>query len=113
MVTRLYADEIFKFQHFQEHAQDNIYQEKAMEIVTEDICKILHYTITERRMIDNGKAIDTYYFIKNENGDIFSQNYNDIEDPFEILLSMERMVLNTITRNHCLEQNPSVNPDFS
>ena len=84
-----------------------------MDVLTEDVCKILHYTITECRITDNGEVIDTWYYIKNETGEVFSQNYNDIEDPFDILLSMERLILNAISREYSLNQQPATAPDFS
>ena len=60
-----------------------------MDVVTEDICKILDYLITEYNIVDNGKIIDTYFNIRNEEGIIFSQNFTNLNEPFEILCSIE------------------------
>ena len=60
-----------------------------MDVITGDICYILNYLITEYKILENGKIIDTYYNIRNKEGAIFSQNFTSINEPFEILFSIE------------------------
>ena len=60
-----------------------------MDVLTEDICYVLDYIITEYKIIDNGEIIDTYYNIKNKEGAIFSQNFTNLKEPFELLCSIE------------------------
>lgn len=66
-----------------------------MGIVTKDICKILDYIITENKIFNNGNVIDTFYNITNEEGLVFSQNFNNIKEPFDILIGIESLFLNS------------------
>ena len=60
-----------------------------MDVVTEDICYVLDYIITEYKIIDNGDVLDTYYNIRNKERLVFSQNFTSLNEPFEILCSVD------------------------
>ena len=66
-----------------------------MGIVTTEVCKILDYIITENKTTNNGKVIDTFYNITNGEGLVFSQDFNNIKEPFDILIGIERLFLNS------------------
>lgn len=36
-----------------------------MDIIVEDICKVLNFIITEHKITDNGKVISTFFNIRN------------------------------------------------
>ena len=65
-----------------------------MKVLKKDVCKILNYLITENRIIDNEKVLDIFYNIRDEEGIIHSQNYNDVDEPFELLRSIEKSMIN-------------------
>lgn len=64
-----------------------------MKVLKKDVCKILNYLITENRIVDNEKVLDTFYYIRDEEGIIHSQNFHDVDEPFELLCSIEKSIL--------------------
>lgn len=66
-----------------------------MGVITEDICNVLDYFITEHTITDNGEVIDTFYNIKNKRGVVVSQNFFDLKEPFDILIGIEGLFADT------------------
>jgi hypothetical protein len=56
-----------------------------MEISTRDICIILDYLITESTHTRDGEVIKSHYNIRTNTGEIVSRNYENIQEPLQLL----------------------------
>lgn len=60
-----------------------------MDVRVEDVCIVKGYRLTEYQVFADNKLVQTYFSIRNNKGAVLGFNYDDIEMPLDIILSME------------------------
>ncbi len=60
-----------------------------MEIKSEDICIIPGYRLTEYKIFVGEEIVKTYFNIRDDQGKIHGRNFEDIEWPLNLLLSID------------------------
>ena len=59
-----------------------------MDVRVEDVCVVTGYRLTEYQVFDDNELVNTYFSIRNDKGAILGSNYDDIEKPLDIILSI-------------------------
>ncbi len=70
-----------------------------MEVRVEDVCVVTGYRLTEYQVFDDNELVHTYFSIRNDKGAVLGSNYDDIEKPLDIILSIEYQDLSYILPN--------------
>ncbi len=70
-----------------------------MDVRVEDVCVVTGYRLTEYQVFDDNELVNTYFSIRNDKGAILGSNYDDIEKPLDIILSIEYQDLSYILPN--------------
>ena len=70
-----------------------------MDIRVEDVCVVTGYRLTEYQVFDDSELVNTYFSIRNDKGAVLGSNYDDIEKPLDIILSIEYQDLSYILPN--------------
>ncbi len=60
-----------------------------MDIITEVICVIPGFKLTECKTMVNNKVVKTHFNITDEAGKIKAQNFDDIESPLHLLICID------------------------
>lgn len=60
-----------------------------MEIKSKDICIIPGYRLTEYQVFDGKNIVKTYFNIRDDQGRVHGGNFEDIEWPLNLLLSID------------------------
>ena len=60
-----------------------------MDVRVEDVCIVTGYRLTEYQVFDDNELVNTYFSIRNDKGAVLGSNYDDIEKPLDIILSIE------------------------
>jgi hypothetical protein len=60
-----------------------------MDVRMEDVCVVTGSRLTEYQVFDEKELVHTYFSIRNDKGAVLGFNYDDIEIPLDIILSME------------------------
>ena len=67
-----------------------------MELKSKDICIILGYFITEYQVFDGKDIVNTYFNIRDNLGKVYGRDFNNIEEPLKLLLSLEDQLVQQI-----------------
>ena len=59
-----------------------------MDVIARELCKYHGYRLTEFQLINGNEIIDTFFCIRDEHGNRHGENYDEVEEPLEILLNM-------------------------
>ena len=59
-----------------------------MDVRTEDICIVRGFRLTEYQVFNGDYIAYTYFNIRNDKGAVLGRNYDDIEIPLDIMISM-------------------------
>ena len=59
-----------------------------MRTKTEDICVVQDFRLTEHQVSNGHDIVDTYFSIRDNNGFVFGQSYDDITKPLSIIFRM-------------------------
>jgi len=59
-----------------------------MEVISRELCIYHEYRLTEFQITNDNEIIDTFFCIRDEHGNRQGQNYDEVEQPLEILLNM-------------------------
>ena len=83
-----------------------------MEIKSKDICKIPGYRLTEYQVFDGEDIVKTYFNIRDDQGRVHGGNFEDIDWPLNLLLSIDskmttRFKLDKMTNKVALQVNTS------
>ncbi len=70
-----------------------------MDVRVEDVCVVTGYRLTEYQVFDDSELVNTYFSIRNDKGAVLGSNYDDIEKPLDIILSIEYQDLRYIPPN--------------
>ena len=70
-----------------------------MDVRVEDVCIVTGYRLTEYQVFDDNELVHTYFSIRNDKGAVLGSNYDDIEKPLDIILSIEYQDLSYILPN--------------
>ncbi len=70
-----------------------------MELKSKDICIILGYFITEYQVFDGKDIVESYFNIRDDLGKVYGRNFNDIQEPLNLLLSIEDQLVQQIHLN--------------
>jgi hypothetical protein len=70
-----------------------------MDVRVEDVCVVTGYRLTEYQVFDDNELVNTYFSIRNDKGAVLGSNYDDIEKPLDIILSIEYQDLSYILPN--------------
>ena len=70
-----------------------------MDVRVEDVCVVTGYRLTEYQVFDDNELVHTYFSIRNDKGAVLGSNYDDIEKPLDIILSIEYQDLSYILPN--------------
>ena len=70
-----------------------------MDVRVEDVCIVTGYRLTEYQVFDDNELVNTYFSIRNDKGAVLGSNYDDIEKPLDIILSIEYQDLSYILPN--------------
>jgi len=60
-----------------------------MDVRAEDVCIVSGYRLTEYQVFADNELVQTYFSIRNDKGAVLGFNYDDIEIPLDIILSMK------------------------
>ena len=60
-----------------------------MDVRVEVVCVVTGYRLTEYQVFDDNELVNTYFSIRNDKGAVLGSNYDDIEKPLDIILSIE------------------------
>ena len=67
-----------------------------MELKSNDICIILGHFITEYQVLDGKDIVNTYFNIRDDQGQVHGRDFNNIEEPLKLLLSLEDQLVQQI-----------------
>ena len=70
-----------------------------MDVRVEDLCVVTGYRLTEYQVFDDNELVNTYFSIRSDKGAVLGSNYDDIEKPLDIILSIEYQDLSYILPN--------------
>ena len=59
-----------------------------MDVKARDVCIVNGYRLTEYQILDGSEIIDTFFNIRDAQGVRQGRNYDDVEEPLDIILSM-------------------------
>ena len=59
-----------------------------MDVRTRDLCIANGYRLTEYQILDGNEIMDTNFNIRDDHGVIHGSNYDDVDEPLEIMLNM-------------------------
>jgi len=59
-----------------------------MDVKATDLCIVMGFRLTEYQIFDGSEIVDTYFNIRDEHGTTHGCNYDDVEEPLEIMLNM-------------------------
>ena len=59
-----------------------------MAVIAKDVCVANGFRLTEFQIISGKEIIDTFFCIRDKKGDRHGRNYDEVEEPLEILLNM-------------------------
>jgi len=59
-----------------------------MDVKATDVCIVHGYRLTKYQIFDGNEIMDTYFNIRDDQGVVHGSNYDDVEEPLEILLNM-------------------------
>lgn len=59
-----------------------------MDVKATDLCIVHGYRLTEYQVFNGSDYVYTYFNIRDEQGVVHGSNYDDVEEPLEILLNM-------------------------
>ncbi len=60
-----------------------------METKSEDLCVIPGYRLTEYNVFDGEDIVKTYFNIRDDQGQVHGRNFDEIEWPLNLLLSID------------------------
>ena len=60
-----------------------------MDVIAKDICEAHGHRLTEFQFINGNEITDTFFCIRDKQGNRYGQNYDTVEEPLEILLNMQ------------------------
>ena len=59
-----------------------------MDVRARDLCIANGYRLTEYQILDGKEIIDTFFCIRDAQGVRQGHNYDDVDEPMDIILSM-------------------------
>ena len=59
-----------------------------MDVKARDVCIVKGFQLTEFQIIDGNEIIDTFFNIRDAQGVRQGRNYDDVDEPMDIILSM-------------------------
>ena len=59
-----------------------------MDVIAKEVCVAHGFTLTEFQLINGNEIIDTFFCIRDEQGNRHGNNYDEVEEPLEILRNM-------------------------
>jgi len=69
-----------------------------MDVKKRDVCMIAGFCIQEYQIIESGEVIDTFFKIKDGEGEIHSKNFDNMLEPYALLLELEETAAATPTQ---------------
>ena len=59
-----------------------------MDVIAKDVCVAHGFRLTEFQILRGKKIIDSFYCLRDKQGNRHGLNYDEVEEPLEILLNM-------------------------
>ena len=59
-----------------------------MNVITENIRIVRGFRLTEYKVYNGDDLVDTYFNIRNDKGTVLGCDYDDVETPLDIIMSM-------------------------
>ena len=59
-----------------------------MDVKARDVCVVNEYRLTEYQITNGKEIIDTFFCIRDKQGVRQGCNYDDVDEPMDIILSM-------------------------
>ena len=59
-----------------------------MDVIATDVCVAYGFSLTEFQIMNGNEIIDTFFCIRDKQGNRHGQNHDTIDEPLEILLNM-------------------------
>jgi len=59
-----------------------------MDVIAIDVCIAYGFRLTEFKIMNGNKIIDTFFCLRDKHGNRHGQNYDEVEEPLEILLNI-------------------------
>ena len=59
-----------------------------MDVIARDVCIVNEFRLTEYQITNGKEIIDTFFCIRDKQGVRQGCNYDDVDEPMDIILSM-------------------------